>query len=86
MCNLQFHSQTKLSLYADDTVIFNNTVDLSQVQNNLQKDFDLIVTWMGNNDMFINSGKTKTMVFGPKRKLQNAKFEIVYKNLTIEYF
>ena len=71
MCNLNVDKQTKMSLYADDTAVFNNNVSLLKVQENLQKDFDLISQWLENNDMHLHPNKTKVMIFGPKRKIHN---------------
>ena len=43
-----------MSLFADDTAVFNNNVSLLKVQENLQKDFDLISQWLENNDMHLH--------------------------------
>ena len=80
MCNLRFHENTKISLYADDTALFNYDINVEKVQKNLQQDFDLISNWFENNDMYLHSGKTKVMMFGPKRKLHNKKLMVKYKN------
>lgn len=54
-----------MSLYADDTVSFNN---FSEVQENLQNAFDLICKWFDINKMYIHPQKTMVMSFGSKRK------------------
>ena len=84
MCNLNFQAQTKISLYADDTAVFNNNTNLVAVQENLEKDFELISKWLENNDMFLHPGKTKLMIFGPKRKIINKQFSIKYKDVNLE--
>ena len=53
MYNLNRDKQTKCSLYADDTAVSNNNVSLLKVQENLQRDFDLIFQWLENNDMYL---------------------------------
>ena len=68
MCNLNVDKRTKMSLYADDTAVFNNNVSLLKVQENLQKDFDLISQWLENNDVHLHPNKTKVIILGPKRK------------------
>ena len=39
--NIKINNSSKISLYADDTVIFNKASFFSEVQFNLQNDFDL---------------------------------------------
>ena len=74
--NLTFHNNSKVSLYADDTVIFNNSNVFSEVQQNLQNDFDLICKWFDINEMYIHPQKTMVMSFGSKRKLENNRLSI----------
>ena len=76
--------QIKISLYADDTAVFNNNVSLLKVQENLQKDFDLISQWLENNDMHLHPNKTNVMIFGPKRKIHNKHITIKYNDVELE--
>ena len=84
LCNLDFHPNTKISLYADDTAVFSHGYDVLQVQEILQKDFDLIVKWLENNDMYLHPSKTKIMLFGPKKKIQNKQPVIKFYNTALE--
>ena len=84
ICMLNLHSNTVLSLYADDTAIFNNDYTLSKVQVNLQSDFDLVVRWLEINCMYIHPGKTKVIAFGPKCKLRNKTLCVKYNNVGLE--
>ena len=84
ICKLSFSSQSKISLYADDTAIFNKDSDHSQIQINLQRDFDLIVKWLKYNGMYIHPDKTKVITFGPKRKLHNLVLSIKYNDSELE--
>ena len=65
-----------MSLYADDTAVFDNNVSLLKVQEHLQKDFDLISQWFENNDMHLHPNKTKVMIFCPKRNIHNKHITI----------
>ena len=85
MCKLKLNSKTTLSLYADDTAMFSCDNNLSKVQNNLQNDFDLIVTWLEYNGMHIHPGKTKVIAFGPKCKLRNNIISVKYKDTKLEH-
>ena len=69
ICNLQLHSKTKISLYADDTAVFHHGKDYKVCEYNLQKDFSRILKWLKYNGLFLNANKTKTILFGSKRKI-----------------
>ena len=84
MCNLNVDKQTQMSLYADDTAVFNNNVSLWKVQENLQNDFDLISQWLENNDMHLHPIKTKVIIFGPKRKIHNKHITIKFNDVELE--
>ena len=84
MCNLNVDKPTKMSLYADDTAVFDNNVSLLKVQENLQKDFDLISQWLENNDMHLHPNKTKVMIFCPKRKIHNKHITIKFNDVELE--
>ena len=84
ICKLPFHSNTKISLYADDTAIFNTDQNFTNIQNNLQKDFDLISNWLVINRMYLHPQKTKVMLFGQSRKLKNQRITIRFKDITLE--
>ena len=81
---LHLNSNTILSLYADDTAIFNNDYTLSKIQINLQSDFDLVVRWLDINCMYIHPGKAKVIAFGPKRKLRNNVLYVKYNYVGLE--
>ena len=46
---------------------------LQDIEISLQTQFNLIVDWMRNNDMYINVSKTKVMLFGSRNKVQGEK-------------
>ena len=82
--NLVFDESSKLSLYADDTAIFCTDKNIHDVQLKLQSHFDTITKWLQCNDLFLNSEKTKVMLFGSNRKMKDKKLLILYKNDTLE--
>ena len=55
ICNLQLHSKTYISLYADDTALFHHGKDYKVCEYNLQKYFSNIVKWLHYNGMFLNT-------------------------------
>lgn len=60
-------------MYADDTVLFYSDKDPHVLQNNLQKDFNNLATWLTNNELIVNTkkGKTEIMLFGTNKRLSN---------------
>ena len=83
--NLILDESCKLSLYADDTAIFCTDKNIHDVQLKLQSQFGTITKWLQCNDLFLNSEKTKTMLFGSNRKLTGKKLAIMYKNDILEH-
>ena len=71
ICNLQLHSNTKITLHADDTAVFHHGKGYTVCECNLQKDCSSILKWLKYNGLFLNANKTKTIHFGSKRKIQN---------------
>ena len=55
-----------MSLYADDTAIFNYGTTVKEVQNSLQDDFE-ICKWLDLNNMHIHPQKTKVVAFGHRK-------------------
>ena len=84
ICNLQLHSKTKISLYADDTAVFHHGKDYKVCEYNLQKDFTRILKWLKYNGLFLNANKTKTILFGSKRKIQNNNICIRYSENVLD--
>ena len=84
LCFRKFSPSTKISLYADDTAIFCSNKTLNEVENNLQTQFNIVADWMSSNDMFINTSKTKVMLFGSRKKVKNKQISIKCKNMILE--
>ena len=81
ICNVNLHSNSKMSLYADDTAIFNYGKTVKEVQTNLQDDFDTICKWLDINNMHIHPLKTKVVAFGHKKKMRNDVLSITFRNV-----
>jgi len=60
----QISLNCSVHLYADDTVIYTSNSDLSQIQNSLQLDFNLVQEWCHNNMLTLNKRKSCSMMFG----------------------
>lgn len=67
--NLNINS--KIKLYADDTVIYNSHSNIDQACMTLQADLDIFGNWCAINKLTINTKKSKGMMFGSRHKLRN---------------
>ena len=57
---------TPTRLYADDTVVYINDVNV-KLEQNLQISLNKLHLWCNKNKLTINIGKTKTMIFGSRK-------------------
>ena len=58
---------TPTRLYADDTVVYINDVNVKLARQNLQISLNKLHLWCNKNKLTINIGKTKTMIFGSRK-------------------
>ena len=58
-------------LYADDTVIYTSSSDVSQIQTSLQYDYNLLQNWLLHNKLVLNKSKSFLMMFGTRPKLKS---------------
>ena len=80
-------SDCKVILYADDTAILFSHTDPKAISQKLSLMLDSCKNWLVDNKLSIHLGKTESILFGPKRKLQNVAendFLIVCDNIKIE--
>ena len=84
LCDLNFQKDTKLSLYADDTALFCKAKCVNTVQNSLQSEFDKIMQWVQANDLKLNTGKCKVMLFGTHKKVRAKQILIQHESQFIE--
>ena len=74
-------------LYADDTCIVFQHKSKIDIEKQLIRDFSSVCDWFVDNKLSIHFGqeKTKSILFGTKHKLQNAKtLNIVYNGIEIK--
>ena len=60
-----------IDLYAIDTTIYEQNVDMSTLQSNLQKYLNLLQEWCRQNGMVLNTLKTKVMLITSRQKINN---------------
>ena len=82
ICNLQLHSKTRFP--ADDTAVFHHGKDYKVCECNLQKDFSSILKWLKYNGLLLNANKSKTILMGCKRKIQNNNVYIHYSDNVLD--
>ena len=73
-------------LYADDTTIHCSSSSVSNINMKLNNDMKKIHDWCNDNDMVINTEKSKSMIVGSCHKLQNADsdLKILYEDILLE--
>ena len=61
----------EIALYADDTVLFTANKDFNKSVSRLQADLESLNVWCLDNGILANTDKTKVMVFGKPKVLEN---------------
>ena len=78
-------TKCKISMYADDTVIYCSDHKSATIMETLQTDLDNVVKWMEDGRLILNKSKTKCMLFGTYQKLNSVMdFNIKIGTDTIE--
>ena len=76
-------------LYADDTCIVFQHENVTEIEKQLLRDFSSLCDWFVDNKLGVHFGqdKPKTILFGTKHKLRNAKaLNIVYNGTEIKQY
>ena len=60
------------TFYADDTVLYSKKKSLTQAGQDMQTDLDNLSNWCVNNEIYINSEKSKVMFFGSKARIESS--------------
>ena len=68
------------TFYADDTVLYSTKKSLKQAQSDLQDDLNRLTEWCKENEIFINTEKTRTMFFGGKARMSKISLPDFYIN------
>lgn len=55
--------ETNILQYADDTILYMISNDLNEAYRKIQKDFNMIIIWLNQKDIFINKEKTISILF-----------------------
>ena len=66
-----FVTNAQISMYADDTSLYNNIKSVSEIKDNLIPAFLKICDWLRSNKLSLNTVKTEFMVIGSQNKLNN---------------
>ena len=78
-------SHCRISMFADDCVLYTIANDFDSMQRRLQFDLDKFIEWCSLNGLKINSSKTKAMITSTRNRLNNMRdipnFKILGKNI-----
>ena len=66
-----FVTNAQISMYANDTSLYNNIKSVSEIKDNLIPAFLKICNWLRSNKLSLNTVKTEFMVIGSQNKLNN---------------
>ena len=72
---------SKVSLYADDTVIYVTESDIKNAENRIQQDLNLLQNWCNMNKLTINCKKTKYYVYGMRSSVKKSKAQYLVLSL-----
>ena len=78
-----------LLLYADGTCIVFQDKNITEIEKQLLRDFSILCDWFVDNNLSVHFGqdKTKSILFGTKHKLRNAKaLDIVHNGTEIKQY
>ena len=74
--------KSKVTFYADDTVIYASSCNITSALKRVQKDLANLQTWCNKNGLFINPSKTKHMFFSNRKADYNKNRYILQINGT----
>ena len=77
----------ELLLYADDSCLLFAARNFDNIENNLNMNFNLLCDWFVDNKLSIHlEDKTKSILFGTKRKLKRflRELDIIYGDVKIK--
>ena len=64
----------KVILYADATAIIYSDKQKAQIEKHLNNDMEIVKTWLDENKLTLNVKKTKSMLIGNKKLLNEADY------------
>ena len=69
----------KISLFADDCVLFLSGNNWNVIQRRIQRDFNSIIDWTLRNNLRLNQDKTKAIIFGSRTKLTHVNHPVPFR-------
>ena len=63
----------RVHLYADDTLLFFESISVQAIEAALSQDLDHVVGWLNQNYLMLNHSKTKVMLMGTHQKLSSVQ-------------
>ena len=66
---------SQVMMYADDTVIYYSTPQLSEIELKLNLDLLMLNQWLLNNKLILNEKKTEVMIFGTRQRLMRQNID-----------
>ena len=84
-------TQSKVSMYADDTSLCHMSNDISKLESAIDEDLELLDNWLKGNKLSLNVTKTKSMLIGTKSrwKILNSnddKLNLLIRDRELESF
>ena len=73
-------SNRKVTLYADDSVLYHSGINVRETAQLLQTSLDEFGHWCKVNKVTISTKKSKLMAFGTRSKVKKAKYVKIYLN------
>ena len=73
---------SKISMFADDTVVYISRSYLDNAITLLQQDLDRVYTWCNSNKLTINCKKTKYCLFGMRSSIKKSNLQDIYLSLS----
>ena len=70
-------NQCSVSLYADDTALYQSSRDSTELNNTLESAFDGVAKLVDNNGLKINSNKTQGMFLGRRGRRNEVKHTLL---------
>ena len=71
----------KVSLYADDTVLYVTNEDINVAISDIQEDLNNLAAWCDRNKLTINSKKTKYCIYGSRSVIRKSKLKDISLSL-----
>ena len=74
----------KISLYADDAVIFATSSDSESVRHRVQNAFEVVSSWCTRNQINLNTDKTKYCCYGSRYVLKHSTMALLFNKKMLQ--